>query len=89
MILLPLACVACGDARPQLVLPPAELASCADEPLAPDLPPVDWSTSATAQPVQRSRDQMTLDYVLALRAAWGDCRAKVQGLAAWREAAGG
>jgi hypothetical protein len=30
---------------------------------------------------------MTLDYVLGLRAAWGDCRAKVDGIKAWRDRA--
>lgn len=87
MILLPLACAACGDTRPTLILPPTELAVCADEPAAPDLPPVDWTSPATARPVQRARDLAMLDYVLALRTAWGDCRADVDGLAAWRAAA--
>lgn len=26
---------------------------------------------------------MTLNYVLVLRAAWGDCKAKLAGVAAW------
>lgn len=87
MILLPTVCAACGTEHPTLVLPPAELAVCADEPVAPDLPPVDWSSVETARPVQRARDTALLDYVLALRSAWGDCRADVDGLAAWRDAA--
>jgi len=70
---------ACGDTRPILILPPAELASCSDEPLAPDLPGRDQ---------QRERDLMTLDYILGLRSAYGDCKAKVDGLAAWRAEAG-
>ena len=68
---------ACGETRPTIVLPPVELTVCADEPLAPDLPGRDQ---------QALRDQMTLDYVLALRSAWGDCRADVDGVRAWREA---
>jgi hypothetical protein len=36
--------------------------------------------------MQSERDDMTLDYILGLRSAWGDCRAKVDGLRAWREA---
>lgn len=28
---------------------------------------------------------MTLGYILDLRSAWGDCRAKVDGIRAWRE----
>lgn len=77
MILLPLALTACGTDRPVVSLPPVELTQCADEPVAPVLPGADQ---------QRERDLMTLDYVLALRSAWGDCRAKVDGLRVWREA---
>lgn len=79
MIPLAMACAACGPQRPVLVLPPADLTSCADEPTAPDLPGRD---------AQDTRDRLTLDYLLALRSAWGDCRAKVDGLRAWRETAG-
>lgn len=86
-ILLLLGCAACGTERPTIVLPAAELAVCADEPAAPDLPAVDWSSVETARPVQRARDTAMLDYVLALRSAWGDCRADVDGLAAWRATA--
>lgn len=77
-ILSSLSLTAC-DKHPVLVLPPAELAECADEPQAPDL--------GTAE-TQLARDLMTIDYVLALRSAWGDCKADVDGLAAWLEAAG-
>ena len=55
-------------------LPPAELLSCAGEPIAPALPGRDK---------QEERDALTLAYVLAMRAAWGDCAAKVHGVAAW------
>lgn len=68
---------ACGE-KVRLALPPVELTTCADEPLAPELP---------GQDMQAARDALMLGYVLALRAAWGDCRAKVDGSKAWREAA--
>lgn len=79
MIPLALACAACGPQRPVLVLPPVDLTRCADEPIAPDLPGRD---------AQDARDRLTLDYLLAMRSAWGDCRAKVDGLREWRETAG-
>ena len=69
---------ACSE-RPRIVLPPAELATCADEPRAPNLPGKDQ---------QVERDRLTLEYILGLRAAWGDCRAKVDGIKAWQETAG-
>lgn len=77
MILLPLLLSACGPQRPVLVLPPADLATCADEPLAPSIGGLG----------QTERDALTLDYILGLRSAWGDCRAKVDGLRVWRETA--
>ena len=77
---LPLfALAACGQPRPVIVLPPAELATCAEEPLAPDLPGRDQ---------QDARDELVLSYVLDLRSAYGDCRARVDGLAAWVKEAG-
>ena len=60
---------------------PAELATCQDEPPAPDIPAKD-GTEAT----QMVRDTMTLGYILALREAWGDCKARVDGIKAYREA---
>lgn len=76
---------ACGQKEvPVLILPPAELATCADEPDAPELPSKD-GTGET----QLLRDTMTLDFILAFRSAWGDCKSKVDGLAAWRDSAGG
>ncbi|BEV00056.1 hypothetical protein NSDW_11500 [Novosphingobium olei] len=48
--------------------------ACADEPTAPDLPGRDQ---------QAVRDAMTLNYLLSLRSAWGDCHSKIAGLAAW------
>ena len=69
-----MACAACGPTRIETVKPPADLLICADEPVAPDLP---------GREEQDRRDRMTLDYVLALRSAWGDCASKVAGVRAW------
>lgn len=74
---------ACEPKRIEAVKPPVALTECADEPVAPSLPPVDWSSVETARPVQRERDRLTLDYVLALRTWGGDCKADVNGLAEW------
>ncbi|WP_420874037.1 Rz1-like lysis system protein LysC [Novosphingobium olei] len=71
-----MACAACGPTRVERIKPPADLLVCADEPQAPDLPGRDQ---------QAQRDALTLNYVLSLRDAWGDCRAKVDGLRAWTE----
>jgi hypothetical protein len=79
----------CGPRPVRLSLPPPELATCADEPQAPELPAQDWAAALdTVMAVQRQRDTMMLGYTLAMRGAWGDCRAKVDGLKAWRERAG-
>lgn len=80
VLILPaiLALAACQQPRVQLVLPPVSLTTCAAEPLAPDLP---------SREEQARRDALTLDYILTLRSAWGDCKSRVQGLAAWLEAA--
>lgn len=78
LALLPLiALAACGQPRPVIVAPPAELATCALMPPAPDLP-------VQTPETQRERDLMTLNYILALRTAYADCASKVAGLAAWR-----
>lgn len=65
---------ACGQTRPVIAKPPVALLSCQDEPTAPDLPSRDQ---------QDARDRLTLDYLLNLRSAWGDCSSKVAGIAAW------
>lgn len=70
----PLALAACGQPEPVKILPPATLATCADQPVTPSLPGKDQ---------QAERDRQTLEYLLALRAAYGDCRARVDGLAQW------
>lgn len=79
-ILSSLALTACAGERPVLVLPPADLATCKPEPTAPAL-------ADQLPETQRDRDETTLNYILALRAAGGDCRAKVKGLNAWIEEA--
>jgi hypothetical protein len=76
---------ACEPKRIEIVKPPVALTECADEPAAPSLPPVDWSSVEAARPVQQRRDGMTLDYLLALREAWGDCSADVAGVKAWSD----
>lgn len=73
MILLPLALAGCAK-NVRGVPVPAELTTCADEPVAPDLPERDQ---------QAARDTLTLDYILSLRSAWGDCRSRVDGIRAW------
>lgn len=78
MILSSAGLTACGDVQPVLILPPAELTTCADEPAAPDLPEPGIE-----------RDKIVLEYILSWRSAHGDCKAKVNGLKAWTEAAGG
>lgn len=82
-----MACAACGNERPAIAKPHVTLLTCADEPEAPDLPPVPWAMGVLAviQQVQANRDAATLDYVLAMRSAWGDCRAKVAGTRAWAD----
>ena len=77
LILSGLGLPACAPTRVRLAPLPIELTTCADEPLAPALP-------AVVSPAdQVTRDMLTLDYVLALRLAWGDCRATVDGAKAW------
>lgn len=61
--------------------PPVENLSCAAEPRAPSLPPRD-GTEVT----EKARDTLTLAYLLAMRAAYGDCASKVAGVKAWAEA---
>lgn len=77
----------CGNDRPAIAKPPVALLTCADEPDAPELPPVDWAMGVAAdiQRVQAKRDAMTLEYLLAMRSAWGDCRAKVVAVKAWAD----
>ena len=78
-----LALTACATPEPALILPPASLATCADMPAAPQLPERDGTNA-----IERARDLATLDYILALRSAYGDCKSKTVGLKAWMEEAG-
>jgi len=99
-ILCAMGLTACGEVRTRLPVPPAELAECADEPEVPELPArpdappmtdeswqsgaiLDWLTLSTQ--VQRKRDELTLTYILGWRSVWGDCKADVAGVKAWRE----
>lgn len=75
---LSLGLTACGQERVRLVPVPVELTTCAGEPAAPELP-------VQSPETQRVRDGMVLDYILALRSAWGSCAAKVAGVRAWNE----
>ena len=78
----------CGNDRVRLAPAPAELTVCADEPVAPDLPAQDWSSIEAAKAVQAVRDSAAFAYILAMRAAWGDCRADVAGVKAWNDRVG-
>lgn len=78
------ALTACAPERVQITPPPVYLTFCQAEPAAPSLPPVPWGTD-TARTVQGERDKATLEFILALVEAGGDCRAKVAGLAEWAE----
>lgn len=79
--MMPIALSACGTERPRIVRPPVELTTCAGEPAVPVLPERDGTDAG-----QLVRDRLTLDFILALRSAYGDCRSKVDGLRAWSEA---
>ncbi|AMU89877.1 hypothetical protein [Sphingopyxis macrogoltabida] len=75
--------------------PPAELLACAGEPVAPALPPYEWDKIAAApsvavavdmaKAITGKRDGLMLPYVLDMRAALGDCAAKVAGVRAWAD----
>lgn len=69
---------ACGPERVRIALPPPELLQCADEPTAPDLAPRDGSAAT-----QLARDVAMLNGYLALRTAFGSCKAAVEGVNAW------
>lgn len=82
---LSLGLTACGQERVRLVPVPVELTTCAGEPVAPDLPVQDWSSIEAAKAVQAIRDSKVFEFILAMRSAWGDCRAKVDGTKAYNE----
>lgn len=83
MIPCALLLTACDPKRIEAVRPPVALTECADEPTAPALPPVDWSSVETARPIQRQRDEATVDYLLQLRSAYGSCKADVVAIREW------
>lgn len=83
-----MALTGCGNERVRLVPVPVELTVCADEPQAPDLPAQDWSSIEAAKAVQAVRDSEAFKYILAMRSAWGDCRADVDGVKAWNARVG-
>lgn len=84
---LSLTLAACGGERVTLAKPPVALLTCTDEAEAPDLPVVPWALGVMAdiQAVQAKRDAATLDYLLAMRSAWGSCHAAVAGTRAWAD----
>lgn len=57
------------------VRPPASLLTCQAEPGAPELPEPGIE-----------RDRIVLAYLLAMRAAYGDCASKVAGVRSWADA---
>ena len=67
---------ACGQPQPLILAPPADMLTCAPEPIAPDLP---------GREQQAERDRLMVDYVLGLVAAGSDCRGKLDGVRAWFE----
>lgn len=78
---LSLLSTACGKPVPvveHIPIPP-DLLTCADAPRAPNLPP------AVDKAAQLARDKMTLDFILALRSAHGDCKSKVQAIREYDE----
>ena len=97
MILLLLLTTACEKKiSPKATKPPPELLSCSGEPLSPVLTPYEWDRVLQSPTVQAAVDMMriitgkrdgaTLSYVLAMRAAYGDCASKVAGVKAWADA---
>ena len=70
------ALASCGDKIPvKATKPPVALLSCSAEPVAPELP---------APGIER--DRIVLAYLLAMRAAYGDCASKVAGVKSWADA---
>lgn len=95
LILPALFCItACSPGPVRIAPPPAELQTCADEPAKPDLAPYDWTgIEAAAQTVREAvdmtkgmvtaRDRVEFEAYLAMRSAWGDCKATVSAVRAW------
>lgn len=85
---------ACSPGPVRIATPPPELLECADEPAKPDLAPYDWTgIEAAAQTVREAvdmaramvtaRDRVEFEAYLAMRSAWGDCKATVSAVRAW------
>lgn len=84
--MIPFALLSTGCGEKVRIEPlPVALQSCADEPVAPNLAAVDWTSLAAAREGQRVRDLQMVDYVLAWRSAWGSCKGAVAGGKAWSE----
>ncbi|MEN9924064.1 MAG: hypothetical protein RL268_190 [Pseudomonadota bacterium] len=78
-----IALAGCTRERPVIVKPPVELLSCQAEPVAPVLPPQDWSSIDVAKAIQAIRDKLTGLWVLDSVKAGQDCRNKVGATRAW------
>ena len=75
ILLAPIALAGCQTTA-TIITPPDDLRTCASEPDAPSLPERDGTNEV-------ARDTLVLNYILALRSAYGDCASKVAGLDAW------
>lgn len=79
----------CETPAPRIAPLPAELTACAEEPEPPALPMRDGASGLQLDLIQQERDRLTFEYIIGLRSAWGDCKAKVNGAAAWNRRVGG
>src|SRR3546814_12956778 len=80
MTLSSAALTACGEKIAVATKPPAELLTCADEPVAPDLPPYAWdwilAAPSVADAVSRLNaisvygDALSLDFLLTFFFSW-------------------
>ena len=82
LLCLALLTTACTPAL-RVATPPPEYLSCADWPSPPDMPAYDWTSIEIARVIARQRDLLTLAYEQAGYAAFGDCKADVNAVAAW------
>lgn len=70
------ALASCGEkVAVKATKPPPSLLTCSAEPVAPELPEPGIE-----------RDRIVLAYLLAMRAAYGDCASKVAGVKSWADA---
>lgn len=76
LILCATGLTACGPkVAVKATKPPPALLTCSAEPVAPELPVPGIE-----------RDRIVLAYLLAMRAAYGDCASKVAGVKSWADA---